>query len=90
LMADAAIGLGLAPQPARRLALATLYGAGLLAHASDGDLAHLRAQVTSKGGTTEAAVNTFNAAELRATVARAMEAATRRSREIAASSVSPR
>jgi pyrroline-5-carboxylate reductase len=83
LMAEAAIGLGLEPQAARRLAVATLHGAGLLANSSDGDLARLRAEVTSKGGTTEAALSTMAAADLKGTIARALEAAARRSRELA-------
>ena len=82
-MAQAASHLGLEPQAARRLAIATLYGAGLLANSSDGDLARLRAEVTSKGGTTEAALRAMDAADLQGTVARALEAATRRSRELA-------
>jgi pyrroline-5-carboxylate reductase len=83
LMADAAVELGLEPQSARRLAVATLYGSGLLAHASDADLARLREQVTSKGGTTEAALRSLASADLRGIVARALESATVRSRELA-------
>jgi len=84
LLTQGAIDLGLEPAAARRLAIATLYGAGQLAHAGDGDLARMRAEVTSKGGTTEAAVKAFEAADLRGIVARALEAATRRGRELAA------
>jgi len=84
LMADAAVSLGLEPDAAKRLAIATLHGSGLLAHSSDGDLARLREQVTSKGGTTEAALRAFNEADLRAIVARALTAAARRSQELAA------
>jgi pyrroline-5-carboxylate reductase len=84
LLTQGAIDLGLEPAAARRLAIATLHGAGQLAHAGDGDLARMRAEVTSKGGTTEAAVKSFEAADLRGIVARALEAATRRSRELAA------
>jgi len=83
LLTQGAIDLGLEPAAARRLAIATLHGAGQLAHAGDGDLARMRAEVTSKGGTTEAAVKSFDAADLRGIVARALEAATRRSRELA-------
>jgi pyrroline-5-carboxylate reductase len=83
LMAQAAAELGLEEQAAHRLAVATLHGAGLLAHASDGDLGRLRAEVTSKGGTTEAAVRTMDEADLRGIVSRALEAATRRSHELA-------
>jgi pyrroline-5-carboxylate reductase len=84
LLTQGAIDLGLDPAAARRLAIATLHGSGQLAHAGDGDLARMRAEVTSKGGTTEAAVKSFDAADLRGIVARALEAATRRSRELAA------
>jgi pyrroline-5-carboxylate reductase len=84
LLTQGAIDLGLEPAAARRLAIATLHGAGQLAHTGDGDLARMRAEVTSKGGTTEAAVKSFDAADLRGIVARALEAATRRSRELAA------
>jgi pyrroline-5-carboxylate reductase len=84
LLTQGAIDLGLDPEAARRLAIATLHGAGQLAHAGDGDLARMRAEVTSKGGTTDAAVKSFEAADLRGSVARALEAAVRRSRELAA------
>jgi len=83
LMAQAAADLGLETAAARRLAIATLHGAGLLANSSDGDLEKLRAEVTSKGGTTEAALRTMDAADLRGIISRALAAATRRSRELA-------
>lgn len=82
LMAQAGVDHGLAPQAARRLAIATLHGAGLLAHA-DGDLTRLRQEVTSKGGTTEAALRTLETAGIGEIVSRAIEAATLRSRELA-------
>jgi pyrroline-5-carboxylate reductase len=82
-LARAAADLGLEPQAARRLAIATLHGAGLLAHGGDGDLARMRAEVTSKGGTTEAALHTLQAAGFDALIARAVAAAARRSRELA-------
>ncbi|HEY6453702.1 MAG TPA: pyrroline-5-carboxylate reductase [Steroidobacteraceae bacterium] len=85
LMMQAAVAQGLAPEAARQLAVATLQGAGALARLSDGDLARLRAEVTSKGGTTEAALSAFAAADLRAIVERAMHAAAQRSRELAVS-----
>jgi pyrroline-5-carboxylate reductase len=84
MMMQAAASLGLEPQAARTLAVETLYGAGQLAHASDGDLARLRSEVTSKGGTTEAALRVFEADGLGALVARALTAAAHRSRELAA------
>jgi pyrroline-5-carboxylate reductase len=84
LMAEAAEELGLDAETARRLAAATLHGAGLLAQAGDGDLARLRAEVSSPGGTTAAAVATLEGAKLRDTVRAALDAATRRCRELAA------
>jgi pyrroline-5-carboxylate reductase len=82
-LTEAAVALGLERATARELALQTLFGAGHMARASDGDLARLRAEVTSKGGTTEAALKAFEADGLRDIVARAVRAATERSRELA-------
>ena len=84
LMAEAGERLGLEGTAARRLAAVTLYGAGLLAASGDGDLARLRAEVTSPGGTTEAALRVLEDAKLSDTVARALGAATARARELAA------
>jgi pyrroline-5-carboxylate reductase len=83
LMAESAAELGLAPDLARRLAVATLYGTGLLAQSGDRDLERLRAEITSTGGTTQAALEAFAAADFKGAVARALAAATRRSRELA-------
>jgi pyrroline-5-carboxylate reductase len=83
LMTDAAVKLGMEYDSARELAIQTLYGSGRMARESDGDLARLRAEVTSKGGTTEAAVRSFEAANLRGIVAAALAAATDRGRELA-------
>jgi len=82
-MANAGVELGLPADTARRLSIATLHGAGLLAHGSDGDLARLRAEVTSKGGTTEAALRTLQSASFNDLIGRAIEAATLRGRELA-------
>ena len=68
LMAEAGTELGLESSVAQRLAAATLYGSGLLVRNGDGDLARLRQEVTSTGGTTEAALRTLEAADLRTTV----------------------
>jgi pyrroline-5-carboxylate reductase len=83
-MMQAAVKLGLDPLAARTLAVETLHGAGCLAHASDGDLMRLRAEVTSKGGTTEAALRVLEAEGLRGSIERALAAAAQRSRELAA------
>jgi len=83
LMADAAVKLGLDRASAQELAIQTLFGSGLMARDSDGDLARLRAEVTSKGGTTDAAVRAFEGANLRGIVAAALAAASDRGREMA-------
>lgn len=83
LMTDAAVNLGLTRESAQELAIQTLFGSGRMARDSDGDLARLRAEVTSKGGTTEAALRAFDASNLRGIVAAALKAATDRGREMA-------
>jgi pyrroline-5-carboxylate reductase len=50
---EAALNLGLSEAQAKQLSIATFKGASLLADASTTPIATLRAQVTSKGGTTE-------------------------------------
>jgi len=82
LMAQAATRLGLAAPVARRLAAATLHGAGLMVGAGDTDLGRLREEVTSRGGTTAAALAAFAGADFEGTVERALSAAARRSREL--------
>ena len=82
-MAEAGSELGLESGMARSLAAATLYGSGLLAHSGAGDLARLRQEVTSPGGTTAAALRVLESADLRATVRAALAAATQRGRELA-------
>jgi pyrroline-5-carboxylate reductase len=77
------VAVGLDAGQARTLALATLAGATKLAASTDEPPAELRARVTSKGGTTAAAINVFEQAGFRRIVADAMEAAAIRSRELA-------
>lgn len=85
LMAEAGTALGLDADVARQLAAQTLAGAGqLVAAEKSPDLARMRAEVTSRGGTTEAALNTFAAQGFEQLVAAAMTAAEHRSRELAA------
>jgi pyrroline-5-carboxylate reductase len=80
----AARAQGFAPADARRLAYATFDGAVALAHASAEDPATLRAQVTSKGGTTERGIATLEGAGVRAAVVAAVAAATARAAELGA------
>lgn len=84
LMAEAATTMGLDPVVARQLAAQTLAGAGALVGAeSTPDLARMSAEVASKGGTTEAALERFMALGLDRLVAEAMRAAAQRGREMA-------
>jgi pyrroline-5-carboxylate reductase len=75
---------GLPTEVAHRLTLETAFGAAQMARQSSDSLATLREQVTSKGGTTAAALEVLNRADLRAIVAHAVAAADRRSAELAA------
>jgi pyrroline-5-carboxylate reductase len=84
LMAEAATAQGLDAATARRLAAQTLAGAGkLVAAEAEPDLSRMRSEVTSKGGTTEAALAVFASGGLDRLVAAAQEAAAQRSRELA-------
>jgi pyrroline-5-carboxylate reductase len=75
---------GLPSDVAHQLTLETAFGAAQMARQSADSLATLREQVTSKGGTTAAALEVLDAAGLRAIVAHAVAAADRRSAELAA------
>jgi pyrroline-5-carboxylate reductase len=75
---------GLAPDTARRLVTQTLLGAARMLDESSEDAAALRRRVTSPGGTTQAAIECFQAGGLGALVDQAIAAATRRGRELAA------
>jgi pyrroline-5-carboxylate reductase len=78
---QAAVQLGLDPQTASRLVQQTALGASTMA--IDADVALLRQQVTSKGGTTEQAINSFQQSGLAEMVLNAAIAAQRRSIELA-------
>jgi pyrroline-5-carboxylate reductase len=80
---DAGVALGLPRGTARQLAVHTALGAGRMAAESADPPATLREQVTSKGGTTAAALAVLEGAGLRATFGAALTAAARRSAELA-------
>jgi pyrroline-5-carboxylate reductase len=87
-MTEAGVAVGLAPDLALRLARVTVAGSGELARRTGSDPAQLRADVTSPGGTTEAALRVLMVdggagGGLKGLMARAIAAATRRSRELA-------
>jgi pyrroline-5-carboxylate reductase len=79
---QAGVELGLAPEAARTLALGTFLGAAKLAKARGENPAVLRAQVTSKGGTTERALGEMEKAAVKARFVEAVKAACARSREL--------
>jgi pyrroline-5-carboxylate reductase len=78
----AARDLGFTPAVARRLAQATLSGAVALSEASPAEPAVLRAQVTSKGGTTERAIAVMEDGAVKATLVAAVKAAALRAAEM--------
>lgn len=78
----AAEKLGFTADEARALTLQTFIGAAALAARSEDPPAVLRERVTSKGGTTERALATLDAAGVKAAMIEAVEAACARSREL--------
>ena len=81
-MMQAAADMGLAPSQGRRLALATFRGATALAESSDEPPQALRARVTSKGGTTHAAITTMDSLGVKDGIVQALRAAQARAREL--------
>ena len=82
-MQQAGIKLGLEAETAEKLVLQTALGAALMADSSDVDAATLRARVTSKGGTTEQAIKSFQNADFEKLVFNALKAANDRSQTLA-------
>ncbi|WP_438274068.1 pyrroline-5-carboxylate reductase [Nitrobacter sp.] len=83
-LARAGVAAGLPADLAARLARETVAGSGELLHRSDLDVATLRQNVTSPGGTTAAALGVLmDENGLRALMTRAVAAATERSKELA-------
>lgn len=83
-MQQAGVEMGLDSAQARCLALETFQGAARLAAASPLDFATLRAQVTSKGGTTERALERLEQSGVKEAFRLALHAAADRSRELGA------
>jgi pyrroline-5-carboxylate reductase len=81
-MTAAGVELGLPAAQARELALATCGGAAALAQQSGEDVGVLRQRVTSKGGTTHAALESLSADGVDEAVRRAVRAAADRAREL--------
>lgn len=78
----AGASLGLPEETARRLAVETFVGASRLAAESSEPLSELRARVTSKGGTTEAALAVFQSLRVATAIGHGVAAAARRGQEL--------
>ncbi len=81
-MVEAGTQMGLPAEAARRLAQETIAGAAQLAMQSAESAATLRERVTSKGGTTHAAITSMEADGVKAAVVRALHAARTRAEEL--------
>ena len=81
-MTEAGVGMGLSQAQAYRLAVATFSGASSLATASSEPPEVLRQRVTSKGGTTYAAITSMESAGIKQAFVQAMQAAEQRAREL--------
>jgi pyrroline-5-carboxylate reductase len=81
-MAEAGVQLGLDAAQARHMATATVAGAAALARQSSEPVEVLRERVTSKGGTTHAALQVLQARGLKDSFLQAMTAAAVRAREL--------
>ena len=81
-MQEAATELGLSAETAHKLAIQTVLGAGQLARDSSDPVDVLRQRVTSKGGTTAAALDKMAAQGVKAGLIAGMQAAAERSREL--------
>jgi pyrroline-5-carboxylate reductase len=83
-MTDAGVRMGLDRDQAYQLAVATFIGAGELARASSEAPESLRAKVTSKGGTTYAAITSMDESGIKDLFAKALFAAHQRAGELGA------
>jgi pyrroline-5-carboxylate reductase len=81
-MLQAAVEMGLSEQQGRELALATFAGATALAQQSADAPQVLRERVTSKGGTTYAAITTLEQANVKQAFVQALKAAQQRAKEL--------
>lgn len=81
-MLNAAREMGLETETARALALQTVEGASRLMKDSGEEAAELRAKVTSKGGTTEAAIRSMEESGVKEAIVKALKAAQARSVEL--------
>jgi len=81
-MQEAAMQLGFDASQARQLALSTFNGAAQLAKQSEEPVSSLRERVTSKGGTTYAALCSMDDSAVKAAIHQAVQAAALRGKEL--------
>jgi pyrroline-5-carboxylate reductase len=81
-MQQAAAELGLSAEQGTELAIATFVGAAQLASSSDEPVSVLRERVTSKGGTTYAALTSMEESGVKAAIVKAAKAAAARGKEL--------
>ena len=81
-MIEAGVAMGLTREQANKLAIGTFVGASALAKASDEPIEILRSRVTSKGGTTHAAITSMEQDNVKNLFMRAMHAARQRAKEM--------
>jgi len=81
-MQQAAVELGLSEEQGKQLALATFVGAAQLAAQSSDPVPVLRDKVTSKGGTTYAALTSMEQSGVKERIVAAVKAAAARGREL--------
>lgn len=79
---EAAVSLGFSPEDANILALQTFRGAAELATTSTEAVHVLRERVTSKGGTTYAALCSFDESQIKAAIAQGVKAAAVRGKQL--------
>lgn len=80
---EAGFKTGLSRELSKKLAVQTMLGAARLCLESDKEPAHLREMVTSPGGTTAAGLKVMEEKEIRKIISSAVEAAVKRSKELA-------
>ena len=86
-LTEAAIREGLPHHAAEKLVIQTLRGAGALLSVSDKSAFRLRAEVTSPGGTTAAAMHVLEEGGFRALLETAVRSAAQRSEELGAAAI---
>ncbi len=81
-MQEAAQALGLTAEQGKQLAIATFIGAAELAEKSTDPVSVLRDRVTSKGGTTHAALTSMEQSGVKEAIVKALKAASARGKEM--------